>query len=129
VVDIDVSILVELGIEGDAQQVAFAGGSGLAGEVRERLRQELAVIHHAQLAPLLGHEQPTIRGELHRRGVLQPAGQARLVAKPSGSSPSPYAVPQKAINDASPATRARATRSNLLLDTVSYPDIFRPLSI
>src|SRR5215213_3387046 len=77
VVEIDVVVAGETGIEGDPQQPAFARRVYLSGDIQER-RQLPARLYHSQRTALFGHEQPTVGRELHGRRARKAADDPRL---------------------------------------------------
>ena len=61
---IDVVLVCEIGIEGDADQAALPGA--VDGEGQEGMRQHLVALGDAERASLLADEDAAIGGDLHR---------------------------------------------------------------
>lgn len=73
------AVVLEVGIERDAQQAPLAPIVDLAGDVSERLRRQRSTrLDDAHRSRPLGYEQPPVWRELHRRGTRQPIGELRL---------------------------------------------------
>ncbi len=66
IVDIDEAVRRKVRAKRNTQQAALTRRVDPALDVQERLRQQLAVLDDTQRPPFLGHEQATIRRELHR---------------------------------------------------------------
>ncbi len=76
VVDVHPLVRREVGIKGDAQEPALAGG--IHGDGDERRGQQRAVLDDPELAALLRHEDPPVRGEGHGGGIADPGGDPGL---------------------------------------------------
>ena len=77
VIDVDEMIGRKGGVERNADQAALAGG--IDGQADERRRQKMAgIVDHAQAAALLGHEDPSVGRQLHRRRSIQAGSEHRL---------------------------------------------------
>lgn len=77
VVEVDVVIIGEGRVEGDAQQAALARGVYLARDIYER-RQGPVRLQHPKHAALFGHEEPALWRKVHRRRVREAADDPRV---------------------------------------------------
>ena len=75
VVDVDILVGHEVGIERDAEEPSLSGG--VDRQRKERSREQSAILDHPQVAALLAHEHPAVRSDRHRRRAGE-TGDKRL---------------------------------------------------